>query len=240
MKKVKSPYFTYPRIPVSGSPTGKNEELPQRLGGRALFSIVFGRLLQGAAADRQKVSILELGAGSGDLSRLMVDVARARKREIRITAVEFSKADAESARDSSRDYPEIHFEVHSFSGLHELPPGGFDLAISGFALHLFAIDKAIDMVKAMDNTARDGWTIVDFRRTRWLTMLAEVIGTWHSKKATELRQAVALTQQAFTGREMKNLAFHAGIADYQWRGWFLLHQTLSRFKRRALSSFGGT
>ena len=62
-------------------------------------------------------------------------------------------------------------------------------------------------------------------------MLAEALGSWFSKNGRDLRQAVALTQQAFTGREMKNLAFHAGIADYEWRGWFLLHQTLIRVKR---------
>jgi len=231
VRKKKGPSFTYPRIPLGGKPLEKNEELPQRLGGRALFSLEFSRMLQGVLASRPKLSILELGAGSGDLSRLMVDAARSRKCAVRVMAVEFSKGAVEAARARSRDYPEIDFVMRSLPDLDELRSVGFDLTVCGFALHLFPIEQAIGLLKTIDRTARAGWIVTDFRRSRWLTMLAEALGSWFSKNGRDLRQAVALTQQAFTGREMKNLAFHAGIADYEWRGWFLLHQTLIRVKR---------
>ena len=230
MKKVKSPYFTYPRILSAGARPEKDELLPQRLGGRALFLMEFARM-QGVFAPRPRLAVLEIAAGSGDYSRLIVDAARARKRAIRVTEVEFSKAAIDAARARSRDYPEIDFVLHSLAGLDELAPGGHDLAGCGVALHLFGIDQAVAIIKAMDRSARGAWMAVDFRRSRWLTMLAEAVVSWSSKNGQDPRQAVSLTQQAFTAREMKNLAFHAGIADYEYRGWFLLHQTLIRIKR---------
>jgi ubiquinone/menaquinone biosynthesis C-methylase UbiE len=230
MRKKKGPYFTYPRILPAGVPPQKDELLPQRLGGRALFLMEFGRM-QGVFAPRPKLAVLEIACGSGDLSRLIVDAARARKRAIRVTAVEFTKAAVDEARAKSREYPEIDYVLHPLGSLEELSPGGHDLAVCGFALHLFGIDKAISIIKAMDCSSRGAWMVMDFRRSRWLTMLAEAVGTWSARNGRDLRQAVALTQQTFTARELKNLAFHAGIADYDYRGWFLLHQTLTRIKR---------
>jgi len=230
MKKVKSPYFTYPRILTPGAPPQKDELLPQRLGGRGLFLMEFGRM-QGLFAPRPKLAVLELACGSGELTRLIVDSARARQRAIRVTAIEFSKPAIEEARAKSRDYPEIDYVMHPLDALDELSPGGHDLAVCGFALHLFGVEQAITLLKAMERSSRGAWMAMDFRRSRWLTMLTEAVGTWSAKNGRDLRQAVALTQQAFTARELKNLAFHAGIADYSYRGWFLLHQTLTRIKR---------
>ena len=230
MKKIKSPYFTYPRIALRERPPEKNEQLAQRLGGRTLFAFEFTRLLQGPLAARPKVSVLELASGSGDFSRLMVDAARAGHRAVRVQAVEFQKSAVDMGRSRSRDYPEIDFVLQSIPGLEELPTAGFDLVVCGFAMHLFGIDQAISLFKTIDRTARDAWLVTDFRRSRWLTMLTEALGTWSSTNGRNLRDTVSLTQQTFTGREMKNLAFHAGIADYQYKGWLLLHQTLIRVK----------
>ncbi len=233
MKKIKSSHFTYPRIPIrlEGTPPKKNEELPRRLGGRALFALEFSRMLHGVLSSRPKLSVLELSAGSGMLSRLMVDMARSQKRAIRVTAIEFSKGAVDAACNLSRDYPEIDFALNSVSGLNELHSGGFDLTVCGFALHLFSVEKAIRLLQTIDRTARGGWIVTDFRRSRWLTMLTEALSSSFLKNSGDLRQAVSLMQQAFTGREMKNLAFHAGISDYEWNGWFLLHQTLVRIKQ---------
>ena len=231
MKKVKSPYFTYPRIPLRGRPPEKNEPLVMRLGGRSLFSFAFARLLQGPLADRPKPSILEISAGSGELTRLMVDMARARNRTIRVTAVEFQKSAVDACRSASRGYPEIDSTLSTVAGLEDLRTAGYDMVVCGFAMHLFPIDQAIVLLKTIDRTARDAWLVTDLRRSRWLTMITEALGSWSASNGSGLQEAVSLTQQAFTGREMKNLAFHAGIADYEWRGWLLLHQTLTRIKR---------
>jgi ubiquinone/menaquinone biosynthesis C-methylase UbiE len=231
MKKIKSPHFTYPRIPLRGRPPEKNEQLAFRLGGRSLFSFAFARLLQGPLADRPKPSILEISAGSGELTRLMVDMARARNRTIQVTATEFQKSAVDACRSASRNYPEIKPTLSSIAELEDLRTAGYDMVVCGFAMHLFAIEQAIAILKTMDRTALHAWLVTDLRRSRWLTMITEALGSWSASNGSGLRDAVALTQQAFTGREMKNLAFHAGIADYEWRGWFLLHQTLTRVKR---------
>lgn len=233
MKKVKSPSFTYPRVLVGAKPAEKNEQLPKRLGGRALFTFEFTRLLQNVFASHSKLSILDISTGSGVLSRQMVDLARSQKRTLRVTAVDFQQETLAQARSLSNDYPEINYSLHSLSDLEKIPAGEFDLVTCNFALHLFPIEKAIGVIRTIDRIAKDAWIVTDFRRSRWLTMFAEAFGTWASENGQKLRDSVSLTQQTFTGREMKNLAFHAGISDYEWRAWSLLHQTLIRVKNTA-------
>src|SRR2546423_5296641 len=68
--------------------------------------------------------ILDLGTGSGDIPRLIVDYARSVGAMVAVDAVDQQPSTLEIARSLSRDYPEIEFiegDVLSFGESGGLP-----------------------------------------------------------------------------------------------------------------------
>jgi len=84
-----------------------------------------------------QVRVLDLGTGSGDIPRLIVDRARKIGARVEIIALDRQSATLEIARKLSGDYPEISFveaDILEFN-----PPSGYDLVLCSLALHHFNI-----------------------------------------------------------------------------------------------------
>ena len=231
MKKTRGPYFTYPRIPLPPQPLAKNDQLSRVLGGQQVFVREFKRIVQSFLHPRQKLTVLDLVTGSGEFSRLMVDIARDQKWDTQVRAVDFEKPIIDAARKKSPRYPQIDFAFHPLSELDKLSPASFDVAVCCFALHLFSTENAVTLLRCIDRVASHGWLLLDLKRSRLLTMFTEAVGLWFGSEQNGNADGVRSTQQAFSAHEMKNLAFHAGISDYHWKNCFVLGQALVKQKR---------
>jgi SAM-dependent methyltransferase len=215
-------------LPAGQAPV-KQEFLPRRLGGHQVLAIELFHLLQSCFEARAKITILDLVCGTGESSRMIASVCRTRGYEASIRAVHFDEATLAVARERSADYPQISFELMQMGAWTSLPAESVDVITCCFGLNAFPLQTAVSMFEAIDRATRTAWMVLDLKRTRMLTVVAEAVRHWTPGDAEDWQNAGLLTQQAFSGRELKNLAFHAGVSDYSWRNWFL-HQVMIRHK----------
>jgi ubiquinone/menaquinone biosynthesis C-methylase UbiE len=230
MKKVKSPYFTFPRMTLSSRPVEQSEALARKLGGRQVLAIELHHLLQSCFRPRARITVLDLVCGTGGFSRFTAELCRNRGYAASLRAIDFDQKAVERARSLSDGDPGIRFEVVPMAEWAKLPASSVDLVTCCFGLHGLPLDHAVSLVEAIDRVARTAWLVLDMKRTRMLTMVTEAMIHWTPGNGRLGRDAGSLTQQAFTGHELKNLAFHAGVSDYSWRTW-LLHQVMIRHKQ---------
>jgi SAM-dependent methyltransferase len=109
------------------------------------------------------ISAIDLCTGFGDIPRFVVDWCRANHVSARIDAVDSQPATLELAKEHSRSYPEITFAV---SDVFEVAPSGpVDFVFCSLALHHFADDPAIRLLRQARSMAQRGVLIADLERS---------------------------------------------------------------------------
>lgn len=138
---------------------GNIERLNRRLRGYAPSLHGLARLLPEAA---RAVSVLDVGAGSGDGARRMVDWARARGLTAEVRGIELSDVSVAYARTRCAGYPEIEVERRDLFTLPARPT--FDVVHASQVLHHFAGDAARRALTHMLAVSRWGVVINDLHR----------------------------------------------------------------------------
>src|SRR5450432_1127536 len=92
-----------------------------------------------------RLRVLDLATGSGDVPRLIVEFARAADATVAIDAVDFQSSTIEIARQLSLDFPEIQYhcaDIHQFG-----EDQSFDIVLFSLALHHFSADQAVQLLR---------------------------------------------------------------------------------------------
>ena len=121
-------------------------------------------LLKRVADDELKsFSVLDVGAGSGELLRVAAKWARETKREASLVGLELNQRSATAILDESRDFPEI--SSLRASGF-QLPfaDDSFDFAIQSLTLHHFDDPGAVRILGEMARVAARGIFVIDLHR----------------------------------------------------------------------------
>ncbi len=165
--------------------------------------------LRGRIREGEAVSVLDLATGSGDIPRLVVDVARAAGTTVEVTAVDRHPLTLAIARDLSGDYPEIGYEegdARSFGGRGRV----FDYVLCSLALHHFTECDAILVLAQARRLAKRGVLVADLERSFFLG-----VGVW-AITATVYRDPMTVVdgrmsaRAAFSADEFRDLARRAG------------------------------
>ncbi len=158
--------------------------------------------------------VLDLCTASGDIPRLMVDWTRAQGVSLEIEAVDYQASTVEIARRLSTGYPEITFREGD-----ALTVGGgageYDFVFCSLALHHFAEDDAVRLLRRARELARGAVLVADLERSR----LAQA-GVWlmtavlyrEPMTRTDARESV---RRAFSYGELAGLARRAGWKNLQ-------------------------
>jgi len=111
----------------------------------------------------QDVSVLDVGAGSGELLRVVAEWARAAGCEAQLVGLELNPSSARAILEQSREFPAI-------SGVRgdafQLPfaDGQFDYAISSLFTHHFTDSQVVLLLREMNRVASRGVCIIDLHR----------------------------------------------------------------------------
>jgi ubiquinone/menaquinone biosynthesis C-methylase UbiE len=113
--------------------------------------------------DLRSFSVLDVGAGSGELLRVAAGWARAAGREATLLGLELNEHSARAIKDESKEFAEI-LSVRA-SGL-ELPfsDHSVDYVISSLTLHHFDDEGAVNLLREMGRVARRGIFVIDLHR----------------------------------------------------------------------------
>ena len=160
----------------------------------------------------QEFSILDVGAGSGELLRVAATWAREKNRRMRAVGLELNERSAESIIEESAGFDEIS----SVRGnALELPFGEaqFDYVICSLFTHHFPDDQVVQIFREMSRVARRRIFVIDLHRHPIAYLLYTTLGklVLHNRL---LRHDGALSiLRSFKVNEMLELAQRAELRD---------------------------
>src|ERR1051325_4928220 len=117
-----------------------------------------------ARDDLRSFSVLDVGAGSGELLRVTAEWARQTKRQARLVGLELNERSARAILDESAAFPEISSVRANGFGL-PFADNSFDYAIQSLTLHHFDDEGAVNILREMARVAARGIFVIDLHRS---------------------------------------------------------------------------
>ena len=159
-----------------------------------------------------RFSILDVGAGSGELLRVTADWARQTNRQLTAVGLELNERSAESINEESQRFDEIS----SVRGnALELPfaDNRFDYVICSLFTHHFVDEQVVTILRQMSRVARRRIFVIDLNRHPVAYLLYTTLGklVLHNRL---LRHDGALSiLRSFKAGELLELGQRAGLRD---------------------------
>ena len=155
-------------------------------------------------------SVLDVGAGSGELLRVAALWARETNRRALLIGLELNRRSAQAILEESTEFPEIT-SVQGSGLVLPLPDASVDFAISSLTLHHFDDEGAVSILREMGRVARLGIFVIDLHRNPtayfFYTTLGRII--LHNRL---LREDGALSiLRSFIPDELEKLGRQAGL-----------------------------
>jgi 2-polyprenyl-3-methyl-5-hydroxy-6-metoxy-1,4-benzoquinol methylase len=171
-----------------------------------------------------KMRLVDLATGSGDIPRLVVDFARKIGVRIEIDAIDRQSATLEIARKLSADYPEISY--YEANILEWNPAKEYDIALCTLTLHHFSDDDAVRILRGCRKMSRRFVLVSDLRRGFFLRAGIYLLTALIFREPMTRFDARLSAERAFSFTEVANLAQKAGWQDFGHRKF--------RFARQAI------
>src|SRR5207302_318264 len=117
-----------------------------------------------------KLRVVDLATGSGDIPRLIVDYARKIRAKVEIDALDRQPATLEIARKLSADYPEISYREANILEWNCVE--SYDITLCTLALHHFSNEDAVRLLRRCCQVSKRFVLVSDLRRS--LSLVAGV------------------------------------------------------------------
>jgi ubiquinone/menaquinone biosynthesis C-methylase UbiE len=164
------------------------------------------------ARSLKSFSVLDVGAGSGELLRVAAEWARKTGRSLRAVGLELNERSAESIKEESSRLDEIS-SVRGDALKLPFSESQFDYVICSLFTHHFVNDQVIQILREMSRVARRRIFIIDLHRHPIAYFLYTTVGklVLHNRL---LRHDGALSiLRSFKTDELLELAQNAGLKD---------------------------
>jgi 2-polyprenyl-3-methyl-5-hydroxy-6-metoxy-1,4-benzoquinol methylase len=193
-------------------------QLNRWFGSYGLVSMFLRRWIKSATADSscgepgERMRVVDLATGSGDIPRLLVDHARRIGAQIAIDAVDQQAATLEIARRLSADYPEISY--HAANILEWDCPQGYDMVLCSLVLHHFSDGDAVKLLRRCRALSKRFVLVSDLRRGFLLRSGVHMLTAVIFREPMTRFDARLSAQRAFSFAEMRELAIQAGWKNF--------------------------
>ncbi len=172
----------------------------------------------------ERLRILDLATGSGDIPRLVVEFARSIGAEVKVDAVDFQASTVEIARQLSSGFPEIHYhcaDIHSFG-----EEQSYDVVLFSLALHHFSDEDAVALLRRCRALSHGKVLVADLCRGWFAKAGVDLLTVTIFRQAMTRNDARVSVERAFSFAELERLARAAGWEDFGHRRF--------RFARQAI------
>jgi ubiquinone/menaquinone biosynthesis C-methylase UbiE len=151
------------------------------------------------------MTVLDVGAGSGDIARLLIRRARRRGVELTVLALDTHREAAALARADGV------LPVLATAAALPLPARAVDVVLASQFLHHFTRPSAIVLARAFDRLARVGVVLCEPRRTP-----TAAAGIWLASHLLRFHRVTRLdgvlsVRRSFTRPELTRLLLAAGV-----------------------------
>jgi ubiquinone/menaquinone biosynthesis C-methylase UbiE len=163
-------------------------------------------------AGLRSFSVLDVGAGSGELLRVIAKWARETNRAASLFGLELNERSAAAILEESKDFPEIS-SLQANGLVLPFADRSFDYVIQSLTLHHFDDAGAVGVIREMNRVAARGIFVIDLHRNPvayyFYTTIARLF--LHNRL---IREDGALSiLRSFTPEEMKALGRQAGLTS---------------------------
>ena len=172
-----------------------------------------GTLFKEVAAERLKeFSVLDVGAGSGELLRVTATWARETGRTVHAVGLELNERMASSILEDSHGFPEI---TSVRGDALALPFGNtdFDYVICSLFTHHFANEQVVQILREMNRVARRRIIVIDLHRHPIAYFLYTTLGKLVLKNRLTRHDGALSILKSFKAEEMFELAKRAGLRN---------------------------
>jgi len=160
--------------------------------------------------DLQDFSVIDVGAGSGELLRLIARSARRAKRQTQLVGVELNPRSASAIAEESEAFPEIE----SLRGnAFQLPfaDNAFDYAICSLFTHHFKNDDVVRVLRELSRVASRKIFVIDLHRHPIAYFFYTTLGHLFLHNRLIREDGALSILRSFKPDELKTLAKRAGL-----------------------------
>ncbi len=167
--------------------------------------LIAAPLFAWARAQRRPLRVLDLATGSGDLPVALTHRARKAGLDLTVHGCDISTHALAVARDRADD--NVHF--FECDVLSDAWPAGYDAYVNSLFLHHLPEDDAVALLARLRDAPFA--VVSDLRRCRRGAWLAAAVPRVVTRSAVVHEDAVLSVGNAFTERELRELARRAGL-----------------------------
>ncbi len=159
----------------------------------------------------QAFSVLDVGAGSGELLRTVARWARGKGKRTRLVGVELNRRSAIALVEESRGFAEIA-SVRADGFRLPFADNTFEYVMCSLFTHHFTDDDVVRLLRELMRVARRGIIVIDLHRHRFAYLLYTSIGrlVLHNRLVRE--DGALSIRRGFRQNELRGLAERAGLA----------------------------
>jgi ubiquinone/menaquinone biosynthesis C-methylase UbiE len=155
-------------------------------------------------------SVLDVGAGSGELLRVAAQWARDTDRTPSLVGLELNERSAQAILEGSKAFPEIS-SVQGSGLVLPFPDASIDYVISSLTLHHFDDDGAVDILREMGRVARRGVFVIDLHRNPTAYFFYTTVGHLFLHNRLIREDGALSILKSFTPDELQKLGQQAGL-----------------------------
>jgi SAM-dependent methyltransferase len=163
-------------------------------------------------AGLRSFSVLDVGAGSGELLRVTAKWARETNRTALLAGLELNQRSAAAILDESIGFPEIS-SVRANGFRLPFADDCFDYAIQSLTLHHFDDAGAVKVIREMDRVAARGIFVIDLHRNPVAYLFYTTVGRLFLHNRLIREDGALSILRSFKPDEMAELGRQAGLAN---------------------------
>jgi ubiquinone/menaquinone biosynthesis C-methylase UbiE len=189
------------------------------LGGTSIVLRHLPALLDGIPLD-ERITILDLATGSGDIPLAIVKWAESTGCTVEIIASDVSPLILAVAREHVGCNASVKFAQYDARDV-PLPDRCVDVVLCSLALHHFQPDGAVLVLREMQRLARVGFIVNDLYRSRAGYVAAWLAARLTTRNRLTRHDAPLSVRRAYTPDELRDLLHRAGIdgariSNHRW------------------------
>ncbi len=169
--------------------------------------------------DLQEFSVLDLGAGSGELLRSCARFAKKTNRKAHLYGLELNRRSAESILEESKDFEEIRSIQADVLNL-PFADNSFDYVICSLFTHHFNAEEIKTILEKMSAISRRKLFVIDLHRHVAAYGMYKVFTSIFIKGSLVKEDGALSILRGFKPSEMENLALEAGLKNFRVERYF--------------------
>jgi ubiquinone/menaquinone biosynthesis C-methylase UbiE len=157
-------------------------------------------------------SVLDVGAGSGELLRVAAKWARETDRRAAFVGLELNERSATAILEESREFPELS-SVRGDAFRLPFTDGEFDYAICSLFTHHFRDERVVDLLREMSRVAGRGIFVIDLHRDPVAYYFYTTIGRLFLHNRLIREDGALSILRSFKPDELERLGHAAGLSS---------------------------